>query len=239
VTSGPIVLAELDGGYEPGDVVPADGKTRALHVSAFASGAHEDWLSYLLLFRNGRIHQLWDLRQSAPRRFEARVPLRESDPAWYVLKAYGRTARTPEQLDVRAVVDRITAGTFEGPWPGDSEVALTSPFYFRRPGTPADPPALVSRVRLRLVDPSTGEPVRDATVRVRLGGRVADRRDAVDGSAELPVPLRAVLVLEAPGRPTLYRTLYLDYPPQRERLERLASGRWLDAYGGRERLRPG
>jgi hypothetical protein len=239
VTSGPIVLAELDGGYEPGDVVPADGETRTLHVSAFASGARENRLSYLLLFRNGRIHQLWDLRQSAPRRFEARVPLRESDPAWYVLKAYGRTARTPEELDVRAVVDRVADGTFEGPWPEDSEVALTSPFYFRRPGTLADPPPLVSHVRLRLVDPTTGEPVRDATVRVRLAGRDVDRRQAVDGKAELPMPLRAVLVLEAPGRPTLHRTLYLDYPPQRERLGRLASGRWLDAYGGRERLRPG
>ena len=239
VTSGPIVLAGLDGGYEPGDVVPADGQTRTLHVSAFASGVREDRLSYLLLFRNGRIHKLWDLRQNAPRRFEARVPLRESDPAWYVLKAYGLTARTPEQLDVRAVVDRVAGGTLDGPWPGDSEVALTSPFYFRRPGTPADPPALVSHVRLRLVDPTTGEPVRDATVRVRLGGRVVDRRRAVDGNAELPVPLSSVLVLEAPGRPTLHRTLYLDYPPQRERLERLASGRWLDAYGGHERLRPG
>jgi hypothetical protein len=61
----------------------------------------------------------------------------------------------------------------------------------------------------------------------------------VDGRAELRVPVHAVLVLEAPQRPTLHRTLYLDYPPQRARVERLANGSWLASFGGRERLRPG
>jgi len=118
-------------------------------------------------------------RQDQRCEIEARVPLRESDPAWYVVKAYSRTARTPDQLDVHADVDRVTRGTWEGPWPEDSEVALTSPFYFRRPGTAADPPPLVSHVRLRLVDPTTGEPVRDATMMVTGVGMPFFGRDVV------------------------------------------------------------
>lgn len=249
VTSGPIVLASIDAGrpgangrpavYEPGDVVPADGRTRTLHVRAFSSGAGDDRLSYVVLFRNGRIHKLWDLRARPTRRLETRWPLREDEPAWYVLKAYGRTERTPDQLDVRAVVARITAGRFEGPWTGDSAVALTSPFYFRRPGTLPDPAPLVSHVRLRLVDAATGEPVKDATVRVQVEGRTVESRAAAGGRAELRVPVHSVFVLEAPRRPTLHRTLYLDYPPQRARVERLANGSWLASFGGRERLRPG
>jgi hypothetical protein len=249
VTSGPIVLASIDAGgpgakgrsplYEPGDVVPADGRSRTLHVRAFSSGARGDRLSYVVLFRNGRIHKLWDLRSRPTRRLETRWPLRETEPAWYVLKAYGRTERAPDQLDVRAVVARITAGRFEGRWPADSAVALTSPFYFRLPGTPPDPTPLVSRVRLLLVDAATGEPVKDATVHVRVEGRTVESRAAVDGRAELRVPVHSVLVLEAPRRPTLHRTLYLDYPPQRARVEHLANGGWLASFGGRERLRPG
>jgi len=249
VTSGPIVLASIEaeaGGrkgpprrYEPGDVVPADGWARLLRVQAFASGDRDARLSYVVLFRNSRLDKVWDLRGREARELEDSLPLRESGPAWYVLKAYGRTPRTPGQLDVRATVERLTQGTFEGPWPGDSEVALTSPFYFRPAGTPADPPPLLSRVRLRLVDPAGGEPVKDAAVHVELAGREIQSQPAPEGEASLRVPVHSVLRLEAPGRPTLHRTLYLDYPPQRERLERLANGRWLEGFGGRERLRPG
>jgi hypothetical protein len=136
------------------------------------------------------------------------------------------------------VVDQITRGTLEGPWTGDSDVALTSPFYFRRPGAPVEPEPLVARARVRLVDPASGAAVRGATVRVRLRGQDLESRRAPEGDADLRVPLHAVLVLEAPGRPTLRRTLYLDYPKQRARVERLASGAWLDDFGGR-RLQPG
>ena len=224
--------------YEPGDVVPADGRNRVLAIEAFASGDREDRLSYVVLFRNGRIHRLWDLRAKAPRRFSERLAVSESARAWYVLKAYGATRRAPEQLEVRAVVEQLTTGTFAGPWPGDSPVALTSPFYFRAAGQPVDPPPLASRLRLRL-EGADGAPVRDATVRVLVAGRELASTRATNGAAELRAPVQALLVLEAPGRPTLRRVLYLDYPPQRERLERLASGRWIDDLGGRERWQPG
>ena len=53
------------------------------------------------------------------------------------------------------------------------------------------------------------------------------------------MPVNAVLLVEVPGHPSLHRSLYLDYPPYRDLIEGLASGRWLDRYGGRERMRPG
>jgi len=240
VTAGPIVLAQLEGGYEPGDVVPADGRVRALRVRAFASGPRHDRLSYVVLLRNGRIHRLWDLRRRSPRRFEERIPLREESDAWYVLKAYsGNATRTPEQLDVRANCERIAAGGFRGSLPDDGDVCLTSPLYFRRPGMPAEPSPLRTRVRLRLVEPASGRPVEEATVRVQVKGRTVDSLSAPFGELDAEVPVSAVLVLEAPGRPVLRRTLHLDYPPLRDRVERLANGAWLEDFGGRARLRPG
>jgi hypothetical protein len=246
VTSGPIVLASIEAGhgrarrsFQPGDVVPADGRARTLRVQAYASGDRDERLSYVVLFRNSRLHKVWDLRLRAAREFADRLELRETGPAWYALKVYGRTSRTPGQLDVRAEVERLTRGAYEGKWPGDSEVAIASPFYFRVPGTAAEPAPLVSHVRLRLVDPASGEPVTDAVVTVQLAGRVVASVSAPAGVAELRAPAQAVLRLDAPGRPTLRRTLYLDSPRQRERVERLASGRWLDAFGGRARMQPG
>jgi hypothetical protein len=193
----------------------------------------------VVLFRNGRVHRLWDLRGRGLRRFEEAAELREGARAWYVLKAYGGGAtRTPDQLDVRANVEAIAAGRPVS-LPDDAGVCLTSPFYFRRNGEPVEPSPLRSRMRLRLVESETGAPVQGATLRVQVAGRTVARLSAPLGEVAAEVPVQAVLVLEAPGRPTLRRTLYLDYPPARARLERLASGAWLEGFGGRDRLRPG
>ncbi|HSD66274.1 MAG TPA: hypothetical protein VLF95_06215, partial [Vicinamibacteria bacterium] len=86
VTSGPIVLATVDGRHPVGSVLSSDGAPHTLRIEARASGDRDDALSYVLLLRNGRIHRLWDLRGRAPRRFEEDVPLSESARAWYVVK---------------------------------------------------------------------------------------------------------------------------------------------------------
>ncbi len=240
VTSGPVVLASVDGRYEPGDVVPADGRSRRLRFEAYASGDGDDRLAYVVVFRNGSVRQVFDLRGRGLRRFEGALAVREREDGWYVLKAYsGSPSRTPDALDVRANVERLAAGRPGPELRDDGEVCLTSPFYFRRRGAPVEPPPLRSRLRLRLVDAATGAPVKGATLRVQMAGRDVARVAAPEGEARAEAPAAAVLVLEAPGRPTLRRVAFLDYPPARARVERLANGAWLDDFGGRGRLRPG
>jgi hypothetical protein len=239
VTSGPIVLAGIDDRYEVGDVVPADGTDHRLRFQAFASGDRDDHLSYVILFRNGRIHRLWDLRDRRPRRLEAEVTLRESERAWYVLKAYGGNAdRSPEALDVMGVCDAIVEGRSVPALPKESDVALTSPFYFRPAGT-GDPAVLETHVRLTVIEPGSGAPVGKGSVRVQLLGRTVAKHELKGGRVELRMPVNAVLALDVPGSPTLRRSLYLDYRPYRDLMERLATGRWLDAYGGKGGLQPG
>jgi hypothetical protein len=239
VTSGPIVLAGIDGRHDVGSVLPADGAPRTLRIEAFASGDRDDALSHVLLFRNGRIHRHWDLRERAPRRFEERVVLRESERAWYVVKAYAQGSPDPAHLDVSEVCLRIADGSFGGALAPRASVALTSPFYFRPAGSPADPPPLEPRVRLRLVEPRAGRGVERAHVTTLVSGRAVGRHDVLAGRAELRMPLGAVLRIEAPGRPAIHRSLYLDYAPHRALLEEVATGRWLDRNGWRRSLQPG
>ena len=239
VTSGPIVLASVDDRYQVGDVVPADGAPHLLRIQAFASGDRDDHLTYVILFRNGRIHRLWDVRESRPRSLEEAVSLRETASAWYAIKAYGRNSdRPPEALDVMAVCDAVARGRPGPALPKESDVCLTSPFYFRPEGV-ADPPPLRSHVRLTVLDPESGAPIGKGTVAVQLLGRTIATHELGEDALELTMPVNALLVLEAPGHPTLRRSLSLDYRPYRDLLERLATGRWLDAHGGRERWQPG
>ena len=143
-TSGPVVLASLDGRHEPGDVVPADGRARTLRFEAYASGDRHDRLAYVVLFRDGRVHRLWDLRGRGLRHFDDALALRETADAWYVLKAYsGEASRTPEELDVRANVERIAAGRPGRPLPATrtsaSRARSTSAGPVRRPSPPPLP----------------------------------------------------------------------------------------------------
>ncbi len=239
VTSGPVVLASVDGRYSFGDEIPADGRSRTLRINALSSGEKDDNLSYLILFRNGRIHQLWDLRKSKPRKFEAQVTLRENENAWYVLKAYGRqTSLVPEQLDVMAICDRIVRGDKSALQFMDSDVCLTSPIYFRLQEKNFPAP-LLSHLRLHLVDPHTGKAVQNVKIQVLLENRLIQTVRAEGGSVELRIPVHSILNLQAPGYPTLHRTLYLDYLPFRALLENLANGTWLNWYGGKKGLQPG
>jgi hypothetical protein len=67
VTSGPIIFADIDQVHQVGDIIPINGKTHQLNIQAYASGEADDYLSYVVVFRNGKIHHLWDLREKQPR----------------------------------------------------------------------------------------------------------------------------------------------------------------------------
>ena len=166
------------------------------------------------------------------------MTLEERERAWYVLKAHGRKgAPSPEALDVMRVCDDMVAGRPAPALSPESDVALTSPLCFRPEG--AGDPRPLPRVRLTFVDPKGGTPVGEGRVEVRLLGETTQAHELTAGRAEMEMPVNAVLRVQVPGHDPLHRSLYLDYPPYRRLVEALASGSWLDAYGGRERFRPG
>jgi hypothetical protein len=239
VTSGPIVLTDVDGKYQVGDVITADGEAHVLNINAYASGESDDYLSYIIVFRNGRVHKLWDVREEKTRHLIRQLDLREEDRAWYAVKVYGRDAwSNPGFLDVMAVCEQIHSGTFAGRVEKENSICITSPFYFRPQGA-GDPPVLRSTVDLRLVDPVTKQPVKNATIDVLVAGNTIDNLEIENGRRELTMPVNAMLRIDAPGYPTIRRGLYLDYLPHRRIVETLANGRWLEGNNRHANLQPG
>ncbi len=71
-----------------------------------------------------------------------------------------------------------------------------------------------------------------------VAGRVVGEFVGVDGRAELKMPLGAVLRIEVPGHPRIYRSS--TWTTRRTAfIEELATGRWLDRNGWRAVLKPG
>jgi hypothetical protein len=238
VTSGPVLFADVDGKYRIGDTVPAGGERRVLKIDAYASGDREDFLSYVAVFRNGKLFRIWDLRKEKPRHFQNGLILREKKNAWVVVKAYGRRAWSdPANLDVSEVCEKIQKGSFNGGG-GERDVCITSPIYFRPSGT-KEPVPFQSNVSLTVVSPVDAKPLTNATVRLFLAGEEVRKIPLPAGRAEFDMPVQEVLLIEAEGYPPIRRSLFLDYPPNSNLIETLSSGRWRSQNHWNGILQPG
>ena len=239
VTSGPIILTTIDSSYEIGDIVPLDGKSHTLKLHVLASGIADDFLSWVIVYRNGRVYQSWDLRADKPRIFDESIELKESEQAWYVVKAYGSKAvEDPKDLEILDLVIKkkdVDLPDFSG---DRHDVCITSPFYFRNEG---DSPvqAMISEINLKLYDPSTGEEIENAEVTVFVQGQKIESHSLKDGQLKMKIPIHAQLRIKAPAYPVITRSLYLDYPPHLELLEELASGDWRNSLKDGQYYNPG
>lgn len=226
VTSGPIIQTNIDDRYEIGDVILAGSDNHQLNISALASGNSDDFLSYVIVYRNGEIHKLWDLRKEKPRKFDESINLKETEQAWYVVKAYGSKAvEDIASLDILSLCDKSEHGVFPD-FSGDiHDVCITSPYYFRPMGV-EDPDPMVSNIELKLIDPESGDFIEEAALEVLVNGETINRHQLEGGSLSFSMPIQGWIRIRVEGYPEIRRGLYLDYLPHLKLLEELASGDW-------------
>jgi hypothetical protein len=226
VTSGPIIQTNIDDQYEIGDIIQANGSTHQLNLQVLSSGKADDFLSYVIVYRNGEIFKLWDLRADKSRKFDESIELRETEKAWYVVKAYGSKAvEDPTSLDILSLCKKTSKSDFPD-FSGDKhDVCITSPFYFR-PTDEIDPEPLISNIDLKLIDPISGKTIQDAEIEVLVNGEKTNSYKIENGHLKFTMPIQGVILIKADGYPEIRRGLYLDYLPHRELIEELANGDW-------------
>lgn len=229
VSSGPILKVNIDEKYKIGDIIRIDGSKHTLNIEAFASGDKDDYLSYIIVYRNGEIFKLWDIREDKSRNFRESLDITEDKQAWYVTKAYGRKAwEDPENLDILKVCDK-SQGKAYPPFNGDlHNICITSPFYLWPEGV-EDPAAMESDVNLSLHSAS-GEKIAHAMIDILVKDSVIKTVELANGNAKFTMPVHGLLRISTSDSKTIYRGLYMDYQPHRDLLEKLASGRWMDDY---------
>jgi hypothetical protein len=221
LTSGPIVIADIDKKYNIGDIVPVNNTNHVLHINAYASGERDDYLSYVVVFRNGRIFKLWDIRYEKTRKFSDSISISEKERSWYIVKVYGRKAWSdPKYLDIMAVCEKRIVGESVS---GELDVAFTNPFYFRN-SNDKDPGILQSKLHLNL------SPAKAGTIEILDGGKKIKTINVRAGKADFVMPVNGLLKIIVKGYPVLYRSLYIDYLPHRNLIEKLASGKWKNDY---------
>jgi hypothetical protein len=227
LTSGPIVMASVDNMYQIGDIIPADGKQRSLKIDAYASGEEGDFLSYIIVYRNGKIFRLWDMRGQNKQIFSASLPLSENRKSWYIVKVYGARAwQDTASLDLMAVCERTVPKEF---MEGERDVAFTNPFYFRNTKD-KEPGVLTSNVELILRDSVKKKNIKKGRIEVQVAGKTVKTLSIKSEVTYFSMPVNGVLKITIPGYEVFFRNLYLDYQPHRDLVEELASGRWRNRY---------
>ncbi len=239
VTSGPIVMMDVDGEFEIGDAIPIDGKKHQLNIEAYSSGEKEEFLSFVIIYRNGEVYKFWDLRGNKPRKFDETLTITETERSWFVIKVYGAKAvEDPEYLDILSLCQKTSKDGFPD-FSGDKhDVAITSPVYFW-PEDYEEPEVMSSNVNLRLIDPNTGEDIEDAEIDILIDGKAVQTLIYSGGAINFEMPINAMIEIRGKGYPVIRRGLYLDYKPHLELIEELASGDWLKSDGRDELYVPG
>lgn len=218
VTTGPVVLADIDGTFQYGDIIEPDGKNHQLNITAYASSDADDFLSYVLIFRNGKIWKQWDLREKKERVFKTEIILNEKDRSWYVLKAYGKKAwKDPSNLEIAGWYDKKRNAESS-----DRDVCITSPFYFMNKGQ-VHPQPMVSEVDLKLSGIHSSA---NGFLNIIQLGKKIGQSPVKSGRAHFKMPINAEVEIVIPETPVVRRNLATDYKPYLQLIQPLANGDW-------------
>ena len=227
-SSGPFIHANISGnpGYSgPGTVMPADGAAHSLALNVLAAPLPDEHISHVLIYRNGVVFHHADLRAQRPRRWQATIPISERDDAWYVIKCYGaKGPASDDALDVMAFAERC-ANTGETPYAGDGQVALTSPFYFRRDPSQPDPQPLFCNATVRFTNAA---PTRVSII--QADGHINQQELSNANDINCRLRLTDHLRLEFASGATVEKAILTDHPDVAAAIEHLYRGAWRATY---------
>ncbi len=213
VTSGPLVFATVDRKLQVGDRIDIDDQSHRMDIEAYASGAFQDHITAVVIWRNGEVFKVWDHRSDRPRHVTHTIDIKETEKSWYVVKVHGnKDTSDPTQLEP---VDGMKIS---------HQVAITSPFYFW-PKDAREPPPLTTHVKLGVRHQDSGELVQGAVVRVLLLGKEIAKYTTSQGEVAFDMPVNAWLEISKDDI-TIRRGLFVDYRPYSKILYRLISGEW-------------
>lgn len=170
VSSGPAVSFVI-ADFMPGEVIPADDETRIAELDAWLGCVPGGGISRIELLRAGQVVRNWDIPDVGPNHVQARVAIREREPTWFALKAYGAAPG----------------------WEEGRQVACTSPWYYGVPGEALAGP-MDADMEGRVTDGGTGEPIPD--VRVTATTPSGQRKSVMtgpDGEYRLAAPVGSAL----------------------------------------------
>ncbi len=228
MTSGPVLMTKADGKFLPGEKIVNDGKRHSIKVFAKSHPAPEEYLSWLVLYRNGRPVEIVDIEDRKLRSYEHEFMFKVDAGAreWYVVKVYGKD-RPPsrEFVDIMAYCE-LCEKEPHYEYTKIEQEAFTNPFYFEPEGFSS--PTVFRPQLSGIISDEKGNPLENIVVTLIEDGRtsesvVTDRNGVYRFDS---VSLLSEIEISGSGCTKATKSIYLDYPPLMKYFEYIYSGKW-------------
>jgi hypothetical protein len=195
VTTGPLLVVTVNG-QPPGTAFAPHPAGHKLAIEAWASGQDSGGLGRVEILRNGAAWAQAVL-DPHPAVWQTNVLIRESEAAWYCVRAFGSDPK--------------------------KQRAISGAFYFDpQPHSPPKP--VKARVHARVVDAQTGRPIAATLSELTFQGpvpQVGKGHTLETGERTLEVPADVRLQAAAPGYAPETRSPFLDHPALVEKITQL------------------
>lgn len=227
--SGKAVMLLTVDGKPPGSTFPANGQKHTFDVEVFSEPHMEEFVSYVVLYRNGKVAEKKDFRSQKEKSIKTQFKISENETAWYVLKSYGSVYPKEEiQFDVMAYSEKMLHDP-DNDYAKNSGVSMTAPIYFNAPGwTP--PSRITSEIHAEVFDrdglPLKGVPVEIWDVDEKIAELVTDDKGGFSVRAPATIDVRFTL----PDGQKEQQWLFYEYPPLLDLMEDTYTIAWGKDY---------
>ncbi len=229
VSGKALMLLDVDGVHPPGSEFDADGSKHQINVTVFSEPFEDEFVSYLLLFRNGKLIEKIDLRDQKSKSVSHTFEVEETETAWYLVKSYGKNyPQEALQFDVMAYADHCMENSNRD-YTQNSGVSLTAPVFFTGPEW-SQPALVTSMITITLTD-TAGKALPNFSIEVwnvdeHIGDFVTDRNGQIRLSAPATIDVRC---LDGNGNPQ-QKWLFYEYPPVLDIMESIYTLSYLKKY---------
>ncbi len=226
-----VMLLTVDGKFPPGSVFPADGKKHIIGVQVFSEPDPSEYVSHLVIYRNGSLFRKLDYRQQKQRMVKYEFTVSDTETAWYVVKSYGKVYPGKElQFDVIAYASQCEdlAGN---DYAANTGVSLTAPVFFNAPGW-HPPLPVISRIKGRILD-CEGRPMKKLPVEIwNINTKIAELTTRDQGEFEISAPATIDIRFTLPDGTRQQLWLFYEYPPLLDLIEDTYTISWAGRYPG-------
>lgn len=231
VSGKAVMLLKVNGKLPPGSVLPADGKTHTIRVNVFSEPEPDEYISYLVLYRNGEVAEILDYRAQKKREIEHEFIISETETAWYLVKSYGKNYPEDEaQFDILNFAEHVIGKPDQELKP-NSGISMTAPVYFNAPDWQS-PRKIISDIHCKILN-HEGQPLKNTTVEVwnineKMGEYITDDQGSFKTEAPATIDVRFTL----PDGRKEQQWLFYEYQPLVDIIEEIYTVSWAEKYPG-------
>lgn len=229
VTNGPLLFATADKKVLPGSVIPSDGKKHLLNVEILSSADPEEYISWVVLYKNGKVEELIDLEDQKLRHWQHdfNIITTRGVRDWYVVKVYGKNRPIKKEFADIFKYAKLCETEVHFEYAKLNGSAFTNPFYFEPAGY-KQPKEINPPFSGKITDKATGKPILGAKITVsRQCEKVVDCITDDKGRFSIPaIPLCAEIEIVKIGYSKTIQSVFLHYEPLKKYFEYIYAGKW-------------